>query len=309
MIEQFLDTAAAAYYNGSPIISDEEFDRLAAIANYSKVGSAVKGVPHLFRMYSLQKVHYGESEIQLCDPVKTPKLDGAAISIIYVPVDFSSILFRITTRGDGLKGLDVTDKLKHLVPSKLEYAFNTPIQINAELVAPKTIPNSRNYASGALNLKDEAEVKTRNLTVIAHDLQPFYSENYTGTLEFLSKLGLRVPSSDCSDFPTDGFVVRENNNSIYEKAGFTNKHPKAAYALKPKPESVTTKLIDVVWQVGRTGVVSPVAILEPVLIGSATISRATLHNIQFIEALNLEIGCTVEVIRSGEIIPRIVARV
>jgi NAD-dependent DNA ligase len=207
-----------------------------------------------------------------------------------------------------LKGLDITSKLRHLVPEKLE-GINIPVQVNAEVVAPKTIPNSRNYASGALNLKDEDEVKSRNLTVIAYDLQPFHAETYEGTLSLLAKLGFRVPTSDCSDFPTDGYVVRENSNALFEKAGFTSKHPKAAYALKPKPESAVTTLLDVVWQVGRTGVVSPVAILEPVLIGEATISRATLHNMQYIEALNLELGCKVEVIRSGEIIPRIVARV
>jgi DNA ligase (NAD+) len=308
MIEAFLDKASKAYYEGAPIISDEEFDRLAALAGYNKVGAAVKGIPHLFRMYSLQKVHFGESEIQLCDPVKTPKLDGAAISILYIPVDSTPVLSGILTRGDGLKGLDITSKLRHLVPEKLE-GINIPVQVNAEVVAPKTIPNSRNYASGALNLKDEDEVKSRNLTVIAYDLQPFHAETYEGTLSLLAKLGFRVPTSDCSDFPTDGYVVRENSNALFEKAGFTSKHPKAAYALKPKPESAITTLLDVVWQVGRTGVVSPVAILEPVLIGEATISRATLHNMQYIEALNLELGCKVEVIRSGEIIPRIVARV
>jgi DNA ligase (NAD+) len=96
---------------------------------------------------------------------------------------------------------------------------------------------------------------------------------------------------------------------LYLEAGFTSKHPRAAYALKPKPEAKVTKLLDVVWQVGRSGVVSPVAILEPVTIGEATISRATLHNMEYINLLNLELGCDVEVIRSGEIIPRIVRRV
>ena len=80
-------------------------------------------------------------------------------------------------------------------------------------------------------------------------------------------------------------------------------------ARKELKEGVLSRLLDVVWQVGKSGVVSPVAILEPVNINDATVSRATLHNIQYIRALNLEIGCQVEVIRSGEIIPRIVRRV
>ena len=86
-------------------------------------------------------------------------------------------------------------------------------------------------------------------------------------------------------------------------------HPRGAFALKEQKEGVITELLDVVWQVGKSGVVSPVAILRPVEVGEALVSRATLHNIEYIRSLNLEIGCNVEVIRSGEIIPRIVRRV
>ena len=85
--------------------------------------------------------------------------------------------------------------------------------------------------------------------------------------------------------------------------------PRGAYALKEVPKGESTVLEAVIWQTGKSGVVSPVALLEPVEIGGALVSRATLHNIEYIRALNLEIGCTVEVIRSGEIIPRIVRRV
>ena len=91
--------------------------------------------------------------------------------------------------------------------------------------------------------------------------------------------------------------------------GYTAHHPKGAFALKEKQQGVITKLLDVIWQTGKSGIVSPVAILEPVIIGEATISRATLHNISYIRELGLEIGCQVEVIRSGEIIPRIVKRI
>jgi DNA ligase (NAD+) len=91
--------------------------------------------------------------------------------------------------------------------------------------------------------------------------------------------------------------------------GFTSHHPRGAFALKEQKEGVVTTLLDVVWQVGKSGVVSPVAILEPVVVGEARVSRATLHNIEYIRELDLEIGCQVEVIRSGEIIPRIVKKV
>ena len=88
--------------------------------------------------------------------------------------------------------------------------------------------------------------------------------------------------------------------------GYTSHHPRGAYALKQQQETKQTILKDVIWQVGKSGQVSPVAILEPVEIGGAVVRRATLHNIAYIEDLGLEIGCGVEIIRSGEIIPRIV---
>ena len=91
--------------------------------------------------------------------------------------------------------------------------------------------------------------------------------------------------------------------------GYTAHHPRGAFALKEQKEGVITELLDVVWQVGKSGVVSPVAILDPVEVEGAIVGRATLHNIEYIRSLDLEIGCKVEVIRSGDIIPRIVRRV
>jgi DNA ligase (NAD+) len=106
----------------------------------------------------------------------------------------------------------------------------------------------------------------------------------------------------------DGLVFRLKSNAKYDELGHTAKHPRGAFALKEQVAGVETTLLDVVWQLGKSGVVSPVAILDPVVVGDATVSRATLHNIEYIRDLNLEIGCKVEVIRSGEIIPRIVRR-
>ena len=91
--------------------------------------------------------------------------------------------------------------------------------------------------------------------------------------------------------------------------GYTSHHPRGAFALKEQQKGVESTLRKVEWQVGKSGVVSPVGIIDPIEIGDATITRATLHNIEYIRSLNLEIGCRVEVIRSGEIIPRILRRV
>ena len=111
-------------------------------------------------------------------------------------------------------------------------------------------------------------------------------------------------------YPTDGVVYRLDSFAKHHMQGFTSQHPRGSFALKSdQTASGITRLNNVVWQVGKSGRVSPVAILEPVQIGDAIVSRATLHNISIIDELDLEIGCEVEVIRSGEIIPRIVRRV
>lgn len=308
-MKQFLAYASAKYYAGSPIISDVEFDKLAKQYNYTDVGAAVdisRAVPHTYPMYSLQKCFVGEKPVNLPsqDIVETPKLDGAAVSILYVNGKLALAL----TRGDGKTGLDITDKVKLLVPNQ---AGTLTFQVTGEVAAPKDIPNARNYAAGALNLKDIEEFKTRSVEFIAYGVQPSFYALYTQDMLDLSCMGFDtiLDGGDLNRFPQDGKVFRINDNSLFEELGYTGKHPRGAYALKEVPEGVVTTLNDVIWQVGRSGVVAPVAILEPIMIGDATIQRATLHNMKYIKDLNLEIGCQVEIIRSGEIIPRVVRRV
>lgn len=311
-MRNFLAYASAKYYAGEPIISDHEFDRLAKQYNFDDVGAPVdisRAVPHAYRMYSLRKCFVGEPIIQLPAPestiVKTPKLDGAAISILYIDGKLCLAL----TRGDGKAGLDITDKVKLLVPN--EVSAIGVFQVTGEVVAPKTIPNARNYAAGALNLKSVEEFATRQLSFIAYDCVPSNRQFYVESLVDLEVLGFYtvLGTTDIDRFPTDGLVYRVNDNALFEELGYTDKHPRAAFALKEIQEGVITTLEDVEWQVGRTGVVAPVALLKPVKVGDATVSRATLHNMKYINDLGLEIGCQVEIIRSGEIIPRVVRRV
>ena len=115
--------------------------------------------------------------------------------------------------------------------------------------------------------------------------------------------------SNYDEYLQDGLVFRVDQYLPFENLGYTSHHPRGAYALKKRGQSVVTKLLDVEWNVGKSGVIAPTALLEPINIDGATISRATLHNKGFIEEMGLEIGCNVELIRSGEIIPRIVRRV
>lgn len=308
MIKAFLDYASQRYYAGNPIISDDEFDKLAEAHNYERVGAAVRdGVPHAFPMYSLKKCYIGEPQVDLGgETVETPKLDGAAVSLLYV----GGTLRLGLTRGDGKRGQDVTDKLKLLVPNQIGSDLIT--QVTGEVVAPASIPNSRNYASGALNLKSIEEFATRQVAFVAYGLQTELDDDSTfiEDMEWLSNHDfLTVIHHDCSIYPQDGKVFRLNDNKAFKAAGYTANHPRGAYALKERQEGVITVLKDVVWQVGRSGVVSPVAILDPVKVGDAIVSRATLHNIKYIEELGLELDCKVEIVRAGEIIPRVVRRV
>ena len=264
-------------------------------------------VKHAYQMYSLQKCFdINDAPLPIDECIVTPKLDGAAVSLLYVDGNLELAL----TRGDGIQGRDITDKMRQLVPN--ECNDTGLMQITGEVVAPSSVPNSRNFASGSLGLKGSSgleEFKKRPLVFVAYDVTPSWTANYACGLELLHKMGLNVVTRFNADaYPQDGKVYRLKSNAKFDALGYTAKHPRGAFALKEQVAGVETTLLDVVWQLGKSGVVSPVAILEPCVIGDATVSRATLHNIEYIRDLDLEIGCKVEVIRSGEIIPRIVRR-
>jgi len=168
-MQHFLDKASAMYYSGTPILSDEEFDALAKMYNYDRVGYQVTdGIPHMFKMYSLQKVFdLNDIDSTSAKYIRTPKLDGAAISLVYI----NGHLAQALTRGDGNLGRDITLKMEEIVPVIID--LKETVQITGEVVAPETIPNARNYASGSLNLKDIQEFRSRaqNLRFVAYDIQ------------------------------------------------------------------------------------------------------------------------------------------
>ncbi len=309
----FLSKCRMAYYNGLPLIPDDVYDRLIENTELeTAVGHETDSrFIHPYRMQSLQKVFAGEGNppnYGNAATLVTPKLDGAAVSIQYVDGKF----YRALTRGDGKAGLDISNKMRHIVATQLEMGislFNGIRQITGEIVAPKEIPNARNYAAGALNLKDVKEFRNRDLTFIAYSIQPYIGEYWSQDMKLLDNWFNVITLSDYSRFPQDGTVFRVDKYSTFDELGYTEHHPRGAYALKAKEKGTVTKLLDVEWNTAKSGAVAPVAILDPIEIEGATISRATLHNIGFINTLELEIGCMVEVIRSGKIIPRIVRRI
>ncbi len=308
---EFLDNASRHYYNGTPVISDEQFDSLAESCGYNKVGAAQDGDTqrHLYPMYSLQKWYEDEDRPNPLqghsNVVMTPKLDGAAVSVLYV----DGLFVRALTRGDGKEGRDVTPKLARLVPNQIEQPG--VVQITGEVCAPAHVENSRNYAAGSLNLGSLEEFNTRSVEFFAYQVTPAPTNSYTWDLKCLKTWGFNTVFDDNLHhiYPTDGVVFRVDSNQVFEELGYTAKHPRGAYAKKTRGAVVETTILSVEWGVCKTGKVTPVAILDPVLVGDAVVSRATLNNPGFIQALDLHIGDRVAVRRAGEIIPEIVYKV
>lgn len=308
---EYLTNAARQYYAGSPIISDEVFDRLAESIGYSEVGSKQHEhiEAHYFPMYSLQK-HYedeGKPPQLVGKTDSSPKLDGAALDFLFV----DGQLMRVLTRGDGTNGTVVTDKFlaTNLIPHEIPVL--EPTQVTGELCAPKHIENARNYASGSLSLNDVNEFRTRAVEFFAYGVQPNQTGMFHLDMKRLKIWGFNtVKDPELHNiFPCDGVVHRLDNYSEFYAAGYTSKHPKGAYALKERGVAVETTILAVEWQTGKSGKVTPVAILEPVMVGDAVVSRATLNNIAFIRALDLRVGDRVGVVRAGEIIPQITHKV
>jgi len=319
MSKEFLLLCQREYYKGSPLISNEEYDALALRFGEDYLGEGGE-FKHMFRMYSLDKVYpcRGDSyplPLEAC--VKTKKLDGCATSLLYI----NGNLTQGNTRGDGISSPTTFEswKLEALgIPQELSNP-DTFMQITGEVVNTRKVPNERNYASGAMQLKDKTEFLSRvlegGLIFVAYGLQ--ISPNRTGKnkyyhtdMDYLSKIGFKtVMHTDLGECPTDGLVYRLDSNEDFFNAGFTHKHPKGAFAEKEDEEGVETTLLDVVWATGKTGKVTPTAIFEEIIIDDAKISRATLNNAGYLEAMGLEIGDRIKVIRSGGIIPKIIGKV
>ena len=313
LIDSLLVKASKAYYDGEPILSDEQFDYLADLVDFKGLGAKPTGEvkKHYKRMFSLQKHYAGEGKVPLADytnfKYKSPKLDGAAIAALYIDKQ----LVQVLTRGDGIEGRDITEKFlfssKPVLPKQID--IEGIVQVTGEITTLSDVENARNYASGALNLIDINEFNSRDLYFTAYGLYP-ETQTYEHDLETLRLNNFKTVANEewCAQFDTDGIVIRINDNEDYNSLGHTSKHPRGAYAIKERKFGAITTLLDVEWQVGKSGKVTPVAILEPCKIGDSTVARATLNNIAFIDSLGLEIGCKVEVQKMGDIIPGIIRR-
>ncbi len=269
------------------------------------------------------------------------KFDGASINMTYV----NGTLQKAVTRGDGTQGDEVTANVKTIknVPLKLQGDFPAEFDIRGEIILPlagfkqlnekrlaageEAYRNPRNTASGSLKLQDSAETAQRPLQCFFYALAGELP--YTTHWESLTKArswGFTIPESmqrvssleemlayiqhwgaqrEQLPFEIDGIVIKVNDINVQSQLGFTAKSPRWAISYKFKAEQVSTRLNAVSYQVGRTGAITPVANLEPVQLSGTIVKRASLHNADQIEKLNLRIGDSVYVEKGGEIIPKI----
>ena len=270
-----------------------------------------------------------------------PKIDGLSIAVEYRNGRF----FRGATRGDGQTGEDVTENLRTIrsLPKELKNAPERIIVRGEVYMAKETfealnrryevegkplLANPRNGAAGSLRQKDPKVTAERCLDLIVYNIQ-FSTREYSfhaDTLDALGEMGFDVVPyklydniRDCVEqiewigahrdaFPyeMDGAVIKLNDLAQRTVLGSTTKVPRWAVAYKYPPEQKASKLLDIVVQVGRTGVLTPKAVIEPIRLAGTTVSNATLHNQGFIDKLDVRIGDTVWVRKAGEIIPEVV---
>lgn len=309
----------SAYNEGNPIITDAEYDNLVSNNSGLEALGAVGNKTHYKRLGSIKKIYEGEADIpaNMLNAVKSPKLDGLALALTYVDGNLVSA----ATRGDGDSGKDVTEKVlkaqkRLIIPATIQRKNMAIQQIVGELVCPSMFDNARNVVSGAVtHLLDPNEFADRadeyGFTFVAYDTSENYA-TYTESMDAISCDGfitvLHLPTAH--GFPTDGYVLRLDDNAKVTEMGFTGNYKNGLLAVKTRKDSVATTLLDVIWQVSPKGNVTPVAILDPIAIDGALVSKATLNNPEFLSLLiadkGLGIGSSVGVIRAGEIIPKIV---
>ncbi|WP_104479043.1 NAD-dependent DNA ligase LigA [Actinokineospora auranticolor] len=266
--------------------------------------------------------------------VVMPKLDGLSLALVYE----NGRLARAVTRGDGTTGDDVTPLVRALtagVPARIDAPGRVEVRGEAVMLrstfaaynaahADKPLINPRNAAAGTLRAKDPATVAGRDLFFFAFDLDTSDADSAAADLEQgLSTLGFSVADMrhctdaaaaqevittietqrDQLDYDLDGAVLRLADRVAYGAAGTRSNSPRGALAYKFAAEERTTVLKAVVWDVGKTGKIAPVAHLEPVFVGGTTVTRATLANQEVIKARGIRIGDVVLVRRAGDVIP------
>lgn len=270
------------------------------------------------------------------------KIDGLGISLIYE----KGVLVRGVTRGDGLVGEDVTHNVKTIKSIPLKLNREVDIEVRGEIFMHKhtleeinkkrekdnlpKLQNVRNAAAGSLRQLDSKICAERNLDCFIYYLpnpSDYGLVSHLEALEFMKNLGFKInPANklvynkdevikyleDAREkrgglsYEIDGVVIKVNDVAMQERLGVTAKYPKWAVAYKFPALEVLTKLTDIIFTVGRTGRVTPNAVLEPVIVMGSTIRRATLHNKDYVLSKGLKIGDIVSIRKAGDVIPEVV---
>lgn len=314
------------------------------LSQFDKVTHAVP-LESLQDVFSFEELREFDARIResMEEPVYTvePKVDGLSVALEYREGRF----VRGATRGDGLVGEDVTENLKTIrsIPMLLDHAPDRLI-VRGEVFMPRSVfetlnlkreeqgealfANPRNAAAGSLRQLDPKIAAERQLDILVFNLQlaeGMEFQDHSQTLDYLRQLRFKViPYDLCRDmeqaerliqqidagrydlaYDIDGAVIKVNNLSERRRLGSTAKFPRWAAAFKYPPEIKSTVVQDIVVQVGRTGVLTPKAVVAPVRLAGTTVTNATLHNQDFISEKDVRIGDTVRIRKAGEIIPEI----
>lgn len=270
------------------------------------------------------------------------KIDGLSVSLKYE----KGILVSAATRGDGYIGENITNNVKTIKQVPLKLSKEIDIEVRGEIYMSKDtlnklnverekngeplLKNCRNAAAGSIRQLDSSIAAKRNLEVWIYHLpnpEDYGIKTHLEALKFMKDLGFRVnPNNELVNnvdevlkyienkgeirktlpYDIDGVVIKLDNLKDHEKMGNTIRYPKWAVAYKFPAEEVLTKLVDIIFTVGRTGQITPNAVLEPVVVMGSTISRATLHNEDYVIMKDLKIGDTVSIRKAGDVIPEVV---
>ncbi len=279
---------------------------------------------------------YGENT----EFVVETKIDGLSVSLEYV----DGVLKKGSTRGNGLVGEEITTNLLQLDEIKEKLNTNDTIEVRGEVYLSRArfdelndelekagkplMANSRNAAAGTLRQLDSNVVKQRGLSIFVFNVQKSEKkfETHSESLDYARKIGITTIAyskvavgieevleciteignlRDSLPYDIDGAVVKVNNLSLRETLGTTTKVPKWAVAYKYPPEEKETVIEEIKLQVGRTGQVTPLAIVTPVRVAGSTISKCTLHNFDYIKEKDIRVGDTVKIRKAGDVIPEI----
>ena len=313
------------------------------LSKFEKVTHKVK-MASLADAFSYEELKEFDNRVKSVAPTATYlcelKIDGLSVSLKYE----NGILVQGATRGNGTVGENITNNVKTIKSVPLRLKNNETLEVRGEIFMPKKsfialnlereeneeelFANCRNAAAGSVRQLDSKIAAKRNLDVFLYynldqnvktqedalismknkgfKVNPLYKhcKDIDEVISYIEKMGEERPNLE---YDIDGIVIKVNEIELHDIIGETIKYPKWAIAYKFPPEEVSTELLDITYQVGRTGVITPVANFKPVFVAGSLISKATLHNEDYIHQKDIHVGDTVIIHKAGDVIPEVVA--